>query len=70
LIYSSNNEELFAATFYSDGIAFSSGNQSIDKPYGVKHTYRLGILEEIEKNKQFRMYGITEEDRATVVSSC
>ncbi len=62
--------ENYSVVFYSDGIAFPSRTRNVGSRYAYYRTHRFGIMEEIEKNKQFRMYGITEEDRATVVSSC
>lgn len=54
-----NRDELFPMVYYQDGIAFGSSRQSDMSANGL-YTLRLGKLEEIEKNKSFRLYGIFE----------
>ena len=56
---------LFPCTYYRDGIAFRTSTQ-VDS-VGNRHTIRLGELEEIEKNRVFRLNGIY--DRSDVGSS-
>lgn len=45
--------------YYQDGITFGSSRQGNMSANGL-HTFRLGKLEEIEKNKSFRLIGIYE----------
>lgn len=54
-----DRDELFPAVYYQDGIAFTSSRQNDLNASGLT-TYRLGKLEEIEKNKSFRLIGIYE----------
>lgn len=54
-----DRDELFPAVYYKDGIAFGSSRQN-DMNASGETTFRLGKLEEIEKNKSFRLIGIYE----------
>lgn len=54
-----DRDELFPAVYYQDGIAFGSSRQNDMNACG-ETTFRLGKLEEIEKNKSFRLIGIYE----------
>ena len=54
-----DRDELFPTIYYQDGIAFGSSSQG-DMSNNGYHTVRLGKLEEIEKNKSFRLLGIYE----------
>ena len=54
-----DRDELFPAIYYRDGIAFGSSRQN-DMSNNGPTTVRLGKLEEIEKNKSFRLLGIYE----------
>lgn len=61
-----DKDESFIPTYYSDGIAFSSVKKRDIGKYENYLTYRLGILEEVEKNRHFRMTGIYEVVGVTV----
>ena len=65
-----DRNNLFVATFYQDGIAYRSSIQDISSG-ACQNTYRLGIMEEIEKNKSFKLVGNYENMGETCVdSSC
>ena len=54
-----DRDELFPAVYYKDGVAFRASRQS-DMSCNGRYTFRLGKLEEIEKNKSFCLRGIYE----------
>jgi len=63
-----NRESLYDPFYYPDGIVYRPSIQCDGVNY---YTFRLGVMEEIDKNKRFRMIGICEfEDRAEVVNDC
>jgi len=63
-----NRESLYDPFYYPDGIVYRPSIQCDGVNY---YTYRLGVMEEIDKNKRFRMIGICEyEDKAEVVNDC
>lgn len=59
--------EQFVATYYSDGIAFTPGRLTEVGRYVRTHAYQLGALEEVEKNRHFRMMKISVVVGVTVV---
>lgn len=59
-----NGEELFEASYYRDGIAYRPGRQRIGDHYV---TVRPGKMEEIEKNRIFRLTAVYETDTGTTV---
>lgn len=64
-----DRDTLFPVTLYRDGIVYGSSRQN-DLAVSV-FTYRLGKMEELEKNKRFRLYGIYENQGKTYVDeSC
>ena len=60
-----DRDELFPATVYRDGIAYRPSVQN--DLIGTRITYRLGKIEEVEKNRCFRLYGIYENIGRTYV---
>lgn len=64
-----DRDELFPMVHYRDGIVYRSSRQG--DLNGVYDTFRLGKMEEIEKNKIFRLVGIYENfGRTFEQSSC
>lgn len=61
-----NRDELFPMVYYQDGITFGPSRQGNMNGDGMD-TFRLGKMEEIEKNKSFRLYGIYENLGRTYV---
>lgn len=55
-----DRDELFEAIYYRDGIAFRTSMQATNK-WGDKYAVRLGIMEEVEKNKEFVLKGVMEQ---------
>ncbi len=65
-----DRDELFLTVFYRDGITFGASRQEDMRGSGID-TFRLGKLEETEKNKSFRLCGISETlGRTFVWSGC
>jgi len=65
-----DTDELFPMAFYRDGITFGASRQEEMRGNGI-YTIRLGELEETEKNKSFRLCGISETlGRTFVWSGC
>ena len=54
-----DRDKLFPAVYYRDGIVYRSSSQG-DGRAAAYITFRLGKMEEIEKNKIFRLVGIYE----------
>lgn len=59
-------EELFEASYYRDGIAYRPARQSLGDN---KITVRPGKMEEIEKNRIFRLTAVYEAETGTTVCS-
>jgi len=59
-----NREGLFDPVYYPDGIVYRPSEQCDGVNY---YTFRLGVMEEIDKNKRFRMLGIYDGNGTTVV---
>ena len=53
-----DRDELFPTVYYRDGIVFRTSIQNDTARYTHKFTFRLGKMEEIEKNKIFRLVAI------------
>lgn len=61
-----DRDDLFEASYYRDGMAYRSSTQ-IDYYDANSYTVRLGKMEEVEKNKIFRLRAVCEEKQGTVV---
>ena len=61
-----NRDSLFEPVYYLDGIVY---RPSVQGDGLHTFTHRLGIMEEIDKNKRFRMIGIYDSHGRTVESS-
>lgn len=61
-----DRDKLFPVTLYRDGIVYRPSRQG--NSIGASNTYRLGKMEEVEKNKSFRLYGIYENIGKTYVN--
>lgn len=61
-----DRDDLFEASYYRDGMAYRSSTQ-IDYYDTNSYTVRLGKMEEVEKNKIFRLKAVCEEKQGTVV---
>lgn len=59
-----NEKELFEASYYRDGIAYRPGRQRMGDHYVA---VRPGKMEEIEKNRIFRLTAVYEADTGTTV---
>lgn len=55
-----DRDKLFPVVYYRDGIVYRSSTQYDGSKWGRKTTFRLGKMEEVEKNKSFRLIGIYE----------
>ena len=60
-----DRDELFEASYYRDGIAYRSSTQT-DFYDTNSYTVRLGKMEEVEKNKIFRLKAVYEAKQGTV----
>lgn len=64
LSFDGSGEELFEASYYRDGIAYRPGRQRMGDHYV---TVRPGKMEEVEKNRIFRLKAVYEADTGTTV---
>lgn len=62
-----DRDELFPTVYYRDGIAFDPSVQATTV-YGVKSTFRLGKMEQVEKNKSFCLIAIYDNCGRTYAS--